>query len=335
MQFSVKVVEGSVVNTTDLLSYLLTNRAQTIIGLQLDDAPALECVRVDDVSFLNFLEKFCLEHSLKRESISLLTENMIQDKGVWPNIKIVPGVYPFEYGKSVSYSGIKDIKKKFGIFIGRATWHRLYLSTILFNRYRDDSLISFWQHLKDPKQPANLRIDELLSNMARFCKRELLEQITNFVNHLPMHLCEEDRLNNNNRGWINYDRAYDFINRYDEIFLDVVCETMHQGRTFYLTEKMARPLLTGTPFVVFGSRHYLQNLRRLGFKTFNDIWDEEYDNHEGASRLYHMEKLLDRISQFSVAEMNTILNNIKDILEHNKRVYADLTLLKINRTYLQ
>jgi hypothetical protein len=260
---------------------------------------------------------------------------MIQDKDVWPNIKIIPGAYPFEHGKDISYFGIKDIKKKFGIFIGRATWHRLYLSTILFNRYRDDALISFWQHLKDPKQPANLHIDELLSNMARFCKRELLEQITNFVNHLPMHLCEEDRLNNNNTGWISYDRAYDFIDRYDEIFLDVVCETMHQGRTFYLTEKMARPLLTGTPFVVFGPQNYLQNLRRLGFKTFNDIWDEDYDNHEGASRLYHIEKLLDKISQFSLTEMNTILNNIKDILEHNKRVYADLTLLKINQTYLQ
>lgn len=335
MQFSVKVVEGLVVNTADLLSYLMINEEQATIHLQLEDAPALECVRVDDIGFLNFLEKFCEEHSLKKESICLLTENMIQDKGVWPNIKIIPGAYPFEYGKNISYSGIKDIKKKFGIFIGRATWHRLYLSTTLFNRYRDDVLISFWQHLKDPKQPANLHIDELLSHMARFCKRELLEQVTNFINHLPMHLCEEDRVSNDNTGWINYDRAYDFIDRYDEIFLDVVCETMHQGRTFYLTEKMARPLLTGTPFVVFGPRNYLQNLRRLGFKTFNDLWDEDYDNLEGAGRLHCMEKLLDKISQFSLSEIRTILHSIKDILEYNKRVYADLTLLKINQTYLQ
>jgi len=334
MQFSVKVVEGSVVNMTDLLSYLLNNRKHDIINLQLEDAPALECVRIDDIGFLNFLEKFCAEHLVNKQSISLMTENMIQDKSVWPNIKIVPGAYPFEYGKNISYSGIKYIKKKFGIFVGRASWHRLYLSTMLFNRYRDDSLISFWQHLKNPKQPANLHIDELLSNMARFCKKDLLEQVTNFVNHLPMHLNEEDRLKNDNTGWINYDRAYDFIDRYNEIFLDMVCETMHQGRTFYLTEKMARPLLTGTPFIVFGPRNYLQNLRRLGFKTFNDIWDEDYDNHEGASRLHHIEKLLGTISQFSLKEMNTILNNIKDILEHNKSVYADLTLLKINRTYL-
>ena len=54
MQFSVKVVEGSVVNTTDLLSYLLNNRAQATIHLQLEDAPALEWVRVDDIGFLNF-----------------------------------------------------------------------------------------------------------------------------------------------------------------------------------------------------------------------------------------------------------------------------------------
>jgi len=173
MQFSVKVVEGSVVNTADLMSYLLNNKDQDIINLQLEDAPALECVRVDDIGFLNFLEKFCKEQSIKKESISLMTENMIQDKGVWPNIKIVPGAYPFEYGKTISYSGTKDIKKKFGIFIGRASWHRFYLSARLFNQYRDDSLISFWQHLKDPRQPANLHIDELLSNMARFCRRDL------------------------------------------------------------------------------------------------------------------------------------------------------------------
>lgn len=335
MQFSVKVVEGSVVNTTDLMSYLLDNKYHDKINLQLEDAPALECVRVGDIGLLIFLEKFCSDQFINKESISLTTENMIQDKSVWPNIKIVPGAYPFEYGKTVSHSGTKDIKKKFGIFIGRATWHRLYLSALLFNRHGDDSLISFWQHLKDPRQPANLHIDELLSNMARFCRRDLLEQVTNFVNHLPMHLCEEDRLRNDNTGWINYDRAYDFINRYDDIFLDVVCETMHQGRTFYLTEKMARPLLTGTPFVVFGPRNYLQNLRRLEFKTFDSIWDETYDSHEGADRLHHMEKLLDQISQFSFSDMNAILKNVKDILEHNKRVYADLTLLKINRTYLQ
>lgn len=335
MQFSVKVVEGSVINTADLLSYLLKNKERSSIDLLLEDAPALECVKVDDIGFLNFLEKFCTEQLVKKESISLMTENMIQDKSVWPNIKIVPGIYPFEYGTKISYTGVKNIKSKFGIFIGRATWHRLYLSSLLFNRHGDDSLISFWQHLKDPKQPANLHIDELLAHMAKFCRRDLLAQVTNFVNHLPMHLNDEDRLNNNNTGWINYDRAYDFIHRYDEIFLDVVCETMHQGRTFYLTEKMARPLLTGTPFVVFGPRNYLQNLRRLGFKTFDTVWDEEYDSHEGSSRLHHMEKLLDKISQFSLAEMNTILKNVKDILEHNKKVYAGMTLLKINRTYLR
>jgi len=48
-----------------------------------------------------------------------------------------------------------------------------------------------------------------------------------------------------------------------------------------------------------------------------------------------MEKLLDTISQFSLTEMNAILKNIQDTLEHNKRVYADITLLKINRTYLK
>jgi hypothetical protein len=150
-----------------------------------------------------------------------------------------------------------------------------------------------------------------------------------------MHLSPEDRLLNNNTGWINYDRAYDFIHLYDNIFLDVVCETMHQGRTFYLTEKMARPLLTGTPFVVFGPRNYLQNLRRLGFKTFDSVWDEGYDSHDDSDRLHQMEKLLDQIAKFSLADMNTILKHIQDILEHNKRTYADLTLLEINRTYLK
>lgn len=335
MQFSVKVVEGSVVNTVDLLDYLQSNSSQSTISLQLEDAPALECIRLGHAGFIEMLDKFCQDNGRPTQSICLVTENMIQDRSVWPNIKLIPGAYPFEHGKHIAYVGNKKIKFKFGIFIGRATWQRLYLSSFLFNQHGSDALISFWQHLKNPTQPANLHIDELLANMAKFCRREILEQVTNFINHLPMHLSEQDRLSNDNTGWINYDRAYDFIQRYDDIFCDVVCETMHQGRTFYLTEKMARPLLTGTPFVVFGPRNYLQNLRRLGFKTFDHVWDEGYDGHEGAHRVHHMEKLLGSIARFSLKEMQTIMQSITDVLEHNKRVYADMTLLKINRTFAQ
>ena len=48
----------------------------------------------------------------------------------------------------------------------------------------------------------------------------------------------------------------------------------------HLTEKIFKPMMLEKPFVVNGTKGYLKELKRLGFKTFSDVIDESYDDAE-------------------------------------------------------
>ena len=46
----------------------------------------------------------------------------------------------------------------------------------------------------------------------------------------------------------------------------------------FITEKTLKPIAFQHPFLVYGNQGTLQQLRNWGFETFNNLWDEEYDN---------------------------------------------------------
>jgi hypothetical protein len=48
----------------------------------------------------------------------------------------------------------------------------------------------------------------------------------------------------------------------------------------FVTEKTFKPLLVGHPFIAVGGRYQLKHLHKLGFKTFNGLIDESYDDLE-------------------------------------------------------
>ena len=47
-----------------------------------------------------------------------------------------------------------------------------------------------------------------------------------------------------------------------------------------VSEKIYKPLAYQHPFVVYGSEGTLRYLKRNGFETFSNLWDESYDDVE-------------------------------------------------------
>jgi len=66
-------------------------------------------------------------------------------------------------------------------------------------------------------------------------------------------------------------------NLYLRTFLNVVSETKNDDNYMHITEKIDKSLVTMTPFIVIGNYHILKSLKELGFKTFEEYWDESYD----------------------------------------------------------
>jgi len=78
---------------------------------------------------------------------------------------------------------------------------------------------------------------------------------------------------------------------------EVACECLGQHPTddsFYITEKTLKPIMMRHPFVMVAPMHHLKNLREMGFRTFNGLIDESYDNVEnGKERIKAIGQLLE------------------------------------------
>jgi hypothetical protein len=60
-------------------------------------------------------------------------------------------------------------------------------------------------------------------------------------------------------------------------WISVVTETYVDGDQLLIGEKVFKPMWCHSPFIIWGSAGSLAALRRQGFRTFGDCWDESYD----------------------------------------------------------
>ena len=68
---------------------------------------------------------------------------------------------------------------------------------------------------------------------------------------------------------------------------------------FFITEKTIKALVTGIPFVIAATPHFLKFLKKLGFETYSALWDESYDSIEDTTeRLCAIAKLCNSLSDF-------------------------------------
>lgn len=105
------------------------------------------------------------------------------------------------------------------------------------------------------------------------------------------------------------------IKIYNQTAFSLVTETNFSNNFVFHTEKIVKPIIARRLFIAFAGRHYLRNLHRLGFKTFNDIIDESYDN-EYDYRL-RGQMICQQISYLIKQDQQQILDAIKPIVEHN------------------
>ena len=97
-----------------------------------------------------------------------------------------------------------------------------------------------------------------------------------------------------------------------------VSETVYFGRRQHLTEKTFKPIAMGMPFVLTAPAHSLEYLKSYGFKTFDSIWDESYDQEENdLVRAKRVVYLLKKIDQQSLEQRQKMFEQCMPIIEHN------------------
>jgi hypothetical protein len=118
-----------------------------------------------------------------------------------------------------------------------------------------------------------------------------------------------------------YTSATDFAG----IFCCVINECEYTEPTANFSEKTLLAIKHKRPFVIVGQPRSLEYLKKLGFITFDQFWDESYDselNHE--VRFLKIFRLINYIDSFSIDELSVLYDQMQTILEHNYAVLHNL-----------
>jgi hypothetical protein len=71
-------------------------------------------------------------------------------------------------------------------------------------------------------------------------------------------------------------------NWYNQCYASMVVETFVRAGSKYtstfVTEKTFKPIAFQHPFLIYGNRGTLRQLRAWGFETWNNLWNEDYDD---------------------------------------------------------
>ena len=308
-----KVVEDTIHNQEEFLQHFnLRCQAENFpIVIKINEAPDITRLVLDGVPFIDFVR-----HNRFNRHIIIETDNLVQQiPGV--NIKKWFNELPFFHFKGVPVE-IKRFEKKFMLFVGNHRWPRFLLAEFLHNGHRKSSYITYW-HKNFPR-------DDITEHLST-------QSVERFQKDLPLYIDSEEKISRHEDGYINFTDTDPLVKFYHRSFLDCVCETWHMGDTFLPTEKIARPLALKNPFIVYGPRHFLKNLRRLGFKTFGNYWSEDYDLHEGIERINLIKKQLISLSDRPLDELKKMYKDMAGVLNHNQKIYQRITLDNINTEF--
>lgn len=212
----------------------------------------------------------------------------------------------------------------FGCFYNRPLWHRLGLAAHLQTYHQDRTQLNIRCHGKDEDSRQLWELQTLFNLHPQSAK--------NLLAVMPTWPQQLEAVDGYALGTAET-HTQELADFYPNILIDVVAETWTQGNCFYPTEKTTRPILLKKPFILMGPANYLLHLRQLGFKTFGDFWDEDYDGYSGIDRYQRILNLIDHLATQSQTQLDDLHNNIKPILDYNynlliKRGWkTDLSLL--------
>ena len=107
---------------------------------------------------------------------------------------------------------------------------------------------------------------------------------------------------------------------FNNSWFSIVTETHFQGEYIFYSEKTAKPLLSKRLFVMFGPQGALRMLKTIGYKTFDSVVDESYDDIEDSYTRWSA--AWQQIVKLTDSNPVDIYEKIQFIVEHNHRLFV-------------
>ena len=267
----------------------------------------------------DLLRQIANEYNVNPKNIRIYTRNQLDDNTEF-SVTRSPPLYVDQCNDFVKTSNIKEKTfdkdfNAFGIFIGRLNWLRLFLITKIRNEYNDKSIYTCHYDRDNEFHYSHIGLEKMVQHNIDF---DTVNECIDTLKACPIKNDIVEEYPIISPAHMNIAKVY------HKFFVEIVAETYSTGKTFYPTEKIWRPILLKTPFIVQGPQNYLENLKKLGFKTFDRWWNENYSLNTYDYQLVEISKVLKEISKWSCEDMRRVYSEMEDTLEHNYNVMMNL-----------
>jgi len=308
--FTLIPANTSIWNFDNFLQFLIDNQGRAV-----DIYTNNEGVCLESVGVYRLLDQF------RYKNVTIHTSNLLEQHPIY-QIKLIA---PFKFFKieHANYTHLHTWNKDkiFACFYNRPLWYRIGLGATLQHDYKHCSLINIRTQVDSVDQRALVETEQLFIHHPESFVKFLQEYKT-----WPITIEPVDSYTVGNCTTGHTDQLAEF---YLNFLIDIVAETWTTGRTFFATEKTVRPMMLKKPFILMGSKNYLDYLHQMGFKTFNDFWNEDYDGYEGKERYVKILELIDVLAQKSTDELEHMYWDMQYILDHNYNLLLTKTYNKI------
>lgn len=269
----------------------------------------------------SLLDRLVDLYGFDKEIYTIRTSNQLSSSG-YREIRGSFAELAFTQKKAQSIINFDStLNKYFGLFVGRSNWLRLALASYINDRFSEKTCMTYHYDPQSDYHTPNFGLEELLNR-----NWDDIDMVANFLKKLPM------RPKKLSYPILWNEQALELDNFYKDIFCDVVCESYFSGRTFFMTEKIMRPIINKRPFLVQGPQWYLRNLRKLGFKTFDTWWDEGYDEDPWDFKYQALKQPIEYIGKQPVQIIQKWYEEMSSTLEHNYKIFLQLNSNKILST---
>ena len=104
---------------------------------------------------------------------------------------------------------------------------------------------------------------------------------------------------------------------YEDTYFSVITETVFEYPYSFRTEKIAKPLAMGHPWICAASQYYYRDMRNLGFRTFDGIIDESFDQIEDHQT--RMDRIVSIVQDLCHQDLASFQTACSDICKYNQQ----------------
>ena len=277
----------------------------------------------------SLLDKLCDRFNFSKSLVEIFTANLLEHHAEYKIIR-QHQMYELEAAREHANEILDSAKtfdtefKHFGNFISHGNQYRLELSSYLYKNHKNKLINTYHCNRTETYHRPHLGVEDMIHAGH---SKDKVDQAIDLIFQSPIQVEKIDSYPILCPATLNITKVY------PDFFVELACNTHYTGNLFYVDEKIWRPMLMKTPFIIQGPQNFIGNLQQLGFKTFSNWWDEGYSEVPEDQQVSIICNLVDHLSKFTVSDLKIMYNEMLPILTHNYNLLFSLSDSDFNRVF--